>query len=80
MRGTPPGQKSPGLLQPAGHMTASDPRTARHITSCTAGGHPHMRRRDCFPLLDGGLIGGRLWSEVEQRRAILRNLFGVPPT
>jgi hypothetical protein len=23
--------------------------------------------------------GGRLWSEVGQRRAILRNLFGVPP-
>jgi len=39
-----------------------------------------MRRRDCFPLVDGGLVGGRLWSELEQRRAILRNLFGVPPT
>jgi hypothetical protein len=37
-------------------------------------------RSDIFPLVDGGLIGGRLWSEVEQRRAILRNLFGVPPT
>jgi hypothetical protein len=79
MRGTPPGQKSPGLPQPAGQMTASAPRTARHMTSCTAGAID-MRRRDCFPLVDGGLIGGRLWSEVEQRRAILRNLFGVPPT
>jgi hypothetical protein len=36
-------------------------------------------RSDIFPLVDGGLIGGRLWSEVGQRRAILRNLFGVPP-
>jgi hypothetical protein len=35
-------------------------------------------RSDIFPLVDGGLIGGRLWSEVGQRRAILRNLFGVP--
>ena len=38
-----------------------------------------MRRRDCFPLVDGGLIGERLWLELEQRRAILRNLFGVLP-
>jgi hypothetical protein len=37
-------------------------------------------RSDIFPLVDGGLIGGRRWSQVEQRRAILRNLFGVPPT
>jgi hypothetical protein len=37
-------------------------------------------RSDIFPLVDGGLIGGRLWSEVEQRRALLRNLFGLPPT
>jgi len=36
-------------------------------------------RSDIFPLVDGGLIGGRLWSEVGQRRAISRNLFGVPP-
>ena len=36
-------------------------------------------RSDIFPLVDGGLIGGRLWSEVGQRRAILRNLFGLPP-
>jgi hypothetical protein len=79
MRGTPPGQKSPGLPQPAGHMSASDPRAAPHDL-LRGGGHPHMRRRDCFPLVDGGLIGWRLWSEVEQRRAILRNLFGVSPT
>ena len=36
-------------------------------------------RSDILPLVDGGLIGGRLWSEVGQRRAILRNIFGVPP-
>jgi hypothetical protein len=78
MRGTHQGQKSAGLHQPAGHMTASDPRTARPLLH--GGGHPHMRHRDFFPLVDDGLIGGRLWSEVEQRRAILRNLFGVPPT
>ena len=29
------------------------------------GGHPHMRRRDFFPLVDDGLIGGRLWSDME---------------
>ena len=79
MRGTPQGQKSPGLQQPAGHMTASDPCAARRMASCMAG-HPHMSRRNFFPLVDDGLIGGRLWSEVGQRRAILRNLFGVPPT
>ena len=30
-------------------------------------------------VVDGGLIGGRLWSEVEQRRAMLRSALGVPP-
>jgi hypothetical protein len=31
MCGTHQGQKSAGLHQPAGHMTASDPRTARQM-------------------------------------------------
>ena len=30
-------------------------------------------------VVDGGLIGGRLWSETEQRREMLRNAFGLPP-
>lgn len=30
-------------------------------------------------VVDGGLIGGRLWSETEQRRAMLRSAFGLPP-
>jgi NAD(P)-dependent dehydrogenase (short-subunit alcohol dehydrogenase family) len=30
-------------------------------------------------VVDGGLVGGRLWSEVEQRRAMLRVALGVPP-
>jgi NAD(P)-dependent dehydrogenase (short-subunit alcohol dehydrogenase family) len=30
-------------------------------------------------VVDGGLIGGRLWSETKQRREMLRNAFGLPP-
>jgi hypothetical protein len=37
MRGTHQGQQSAGLHQQAGHMTASDTCTTRHITSCRAG-------------------------------------------
>ncbi len=31
-------------------------------------------------VVDGGLIGGRLWSETEQRRVMLRSAFGLSPT
>lgn len=30
-------------------------------------------------VVDGGLIGGRLWSEAQQRRAMLRAALGLPP-
>jgi NAD(P)-dependent dehydrogenase (short-subunit alcohol dehydrogenase family) len=30
-------------------------------------------------VVDGGLIGGPLWSEVTQRRAMLRTALGVSP-
>src|SRR6267143_5885772 len=30
-------------------------------------------------VVDGGLTGGRLWSETEQRRVMLRSMFDVPP-
>ena len=76
MRGTPQGQKSAGLHQPAGHMTASDPRTAPHDL-LRGGGHSQMRRRDFFPLVDDGLIGGRC---LVRGGAATCNIFGVPPT
>src|SRR6266849_1147591 len=31
-------------------------------------------------VVDGGLIGGRLWSESEQRRQMLRSALGLPST
>jgi len=30
-------------------------------------------------VVDGGLIGGRLWSEAQQRRTMLRAALGLPP-
>ncbi len=30
-------------------------------------------------VVDGGMIGGRLWSEVQERRAQLRSALGLPP-
>jgi len=30
-------------------------------------------------VVDGGLIGGRLWSEIQERNATLRVAFGLPP-
>jgi NAD(P)-dependent dehydrogenase (short-subunit alcohol dehydrogenase family) len=30
-------------------------------------------------VVDGGLTGGRLWSEVRERRAVLRTALGFPP-
>lgn len=30
-------------------------------------------------VVDGGLIGGRLWPEAQQRRTMLRAAFGLPP-
>ena len=30
-------------------------------------------------VVDGGLIGGRLWSEVQQRRGVLRGALGLSP-
>jgi NAD(P)-dependent dehydrogenase (short-subunit alcohol dehydrogenase family) len=30
-------------------------------------------------VVDGGLIGGRLWSEVQQRRAMMRTALGLDP-
>jgi NAD(P)-dependent dehydrogenase (short-subunit alcohol dehydrogenase family) len=30
-------------------------------------------------VVDGGLIGGRLWSEVQQRRAMIRTALGLDP-
>jgi Enoyl-(Acyl carrier protein) reductase len=31
-------------------------------------------------VVDGGLTGGRLWSEVQQRAALLRAALGAPPS
>jgi hypothetical protein len=30
-------------------------------------------------VVDGGLIGGRQWSEVQQRRGMLRGALGLSP-
>jgi NAD(P)-dependent dehydrogenase (short-subunit alcohol dehydrogenase family) len=30
-------------------------------------------------VVDGGLIGGRQWSEVQQRRGMLRSALGLSP-